>query len=145
MDSSSKTVAIIIPPYLHFLLEKLMIYVSNTFQKIKLMAPTKSQTQYSKTCPPDFIICSFSSSLTIISNKPYHLSGNIVIQYYYIKKAILLNSLTNAQLHWPTLYTNFSLVLLPHSSYHTEKNTKSYTIVKKASDKKDAQADKYKH
>ena len=135
--------AIIIPPYLHSLFKKLMIYVSNTSQKIKLMASTKFQTQYSKTCLPNFIICSFSSFLTVISNKPYRLSGNIVIQYYYIKKTILLNSLINAQLHWPTLYTNFSLVLLPHSSHHTVKNL--YMIVKKASDKKDAQAYEYKY
>jgi hypothetical protein len=91
------------------------------------------------------MICFVYSSFTVTSKKPYHPTGNTVTQYYYIKRVILLNLITNDQLLWPTLYTNFSPVHLLHSSHHMEKNNKSYMTVKKASDKKDAQADKYKH
>jgi len=99
---------------------------------VRFLAQTTFLMSYSKPCLP-YSINYFSYSLPIVISKDKSPTlGKQATPSFYTKTDTHITFPTIVPLHSLTKYINYSLALLQAFSLPTEKNTKSYTIVKRA-------------
>ena len=130
--------------YIHTLTKKHMTYASKTWPMEKTLDQIKFPTPYWKICHQGSTSYLYYSLPIVINKNKFPNLGKQASQYSYTKRGTPINLPTIDQSHSLTRYKNYSLAHLQTSFPHTEKNTKSYMIVKRTSVPKDAPPDNSK-